>query len=187
MQCNTLEIVQINAHGRANLIQWLGKSIHAWLDRERYADTLLANFDGSDHRCSLKVEVGKWDSSDLTPQTYVFGREEYDIVTLDNLGNEIARACVPKGWYAFEAQGEETRSGYGTADQANRYAGIVSATFQNLVCERRGAIFGARALTAAETSNLGLTLTSAGKYETDDSAVWNLGDLGGEIRLHDPV
>ena len=89
-EATTLTFGRINQHGREALIDWLRERMREPMHAEATADDLIHRLDGSHaEACGLTVELGQFKSASGHPETYSFDGHEYDLVEIDEDGNEI--------------------------------------------------------------------------------------------------
>lgn len=92
MTTTTYIVGEINAKGAAALVDWLRDNLADPIHAEAWAADLIANLDGSfaDEQ-GLSVELRGSRSNTGNPVVYSFDAGEYDLVTYDEDGVEIAR------------------------------------------------------------------------------------------------
>lgn len=90
------QFTEINTAGRVNLVKWLSKKLaaDAVLHAAAFAETFIENYDGGDPDCSQNIEVCGFHTRSGNPEIYDFDTGELDLVTVDDMGDEIAREVI---------------------------------------------------------------------------------------------
>lgn len=90
-QTETFTVGEVNAKGRAALVEWLETNLAEPMHSEAWADDMIANLDGSFADVQgLMVELRGHKSRTGNPVIYRFGGDEYDLVTYDEDGGIVA-------------------------------------------------------------------------------------------------
>lgn len=83
---------EVNEAGHDALVAWLEKNMKNPHYAEAVANDLISKIDGSYAAdCGMSVELRGMSSASGNPETYCFSAGEYDLVTMDDFGNEISR------------------------------------------------------------------------------------------------
>lgn len=89
---STFIVAEINQAGRTALIEWLEANLHESIHAEAFADAMISESDFGDPELnSPHVELSGLRSRSGNPKIYRFDRWEYDAVTYNDDGDEVAR------------------------------------------------------------------------------------------------
>jgi hypothetical protein len=87
----TITFGRLNSKGKAALTEWLRDVLKEPIFAEAWAAHIACSIDGSDAaNIGMRCEVGCFQTKSGNPATYHFGRDEYDLIVIDEHGEELS-------------------------------------------------------------------------------------------------